>query len=70
MSDTASTTTVMAPSEQAAIRRLMDALGIERARQRLGVGRSTLERAAGGLTVRRGSAALLRLSLQLEEGQP
>jgi hypothetical protein len=44
---------------QERLRALMGAKGIVRAAQILGVCRHTLERAAGGLTVQRGSAAML-----------
>lgn len=52
--------TVTVPLDhQERLRALMGAKGIVRAAQILGVCRHTLERAAGGLTVQRGSASML-----------
>lgn len=42
---------------------LMEAKGIDHARQLLGISRHALERAAGGLTVQRGTVAYLTQKL-------
>ena len=67
------TVTVLAPTERAAITRRMRAHTIIRAAAILGVARHAMERAAGGLTIQRGTAALIRIALArlaAEEQQP
>ena len=57
------TTTILTSDEQAAVRAMMAAHGIRRAHVHLGVARHAMERAAGGLTIQRGTAALIREAL-------
>ena len=57
------TTTILSADEQAAVRAIMAANGIRRAHVHLGVARHAMERAAGGLTIQRGTAALIREAL-------
>ncbi len=57
------TTTILTADEQAAVQALMEAHGIRRAHVHLGVARHAMERAAGGLTIQRGTAALIRAAL-------
>ena len=56
------TLTIHERSELAALR--AKARGILRASALVGVSRDTYERAAGGLAIRRGSAALIRAALE------
>jgi hypothetical protein len=56
-------TVVIPTSNQERIRVLMKIKGVARSAELLGVCRHTLERAAGGLTVQRGSEALLAVKL-------
>jgi len=71
MPSVAHSTTILAPAEQARVRAIMTAHGIRRATAIVGVSRHAMERAAGGLTIQRGTAALLRaaLSLAAETGE-
>jgi hypothetical protein len=61
------TTTTLTPVERAAVTTLMRTHGIRRAHEILGVARHAMERAAGGLTVQRGTAALVRAALARTE---
>jgi hypothetical protein len=61
---------ILTVDEQAAVRAMMRTLGIRRAHVQLGVARHAMERAAGGLTVQRGTAALIRLALAAQESRP
>jgi hypothetical protein len=56
-------TTTLTRAERAAVTALMRAEGIRRAHLRLGIARHAMERAAGGLTIQRGTAALIRAAL-------
>jgi hypothetical protein len=56
--------------EIATLRRVVSAQGVVRAAQRLGISRGVLERALGGLGVRAGSGALVRLALAELARQP
>jgi hypothetical protein len=56
-------TLTLPATQQEKLRLLMQAKGVVRAAQIVGVCRHTLERAAGGLTVQRGSMALLEKKL-------
>jgi hypothetical protein len=60
---------VLTHDEQAAVRAVMRARGIRRAHLDLGVARHAMERAAGGLTIQRGTAALIRLALAAQKGR-
>ena len=51
--------TVMEPQHQARLKTLIDAQGTCQAARHLGLSRPALERAAGGLRIHRGTAALL-----------
>ena len=57
------TTTFLTPAEQAEVTAIMRTHGLRRAHERLGVARHAMERAAGGLTIQRGTAALIRAAL-------
>lgn len=61
------TTTTLTPAERAAVDTLMRTHGIRRAHEILGVARHAMERAAGGLTIQRGTAALVRTALARTE---
>jgi len=56
-------TVILAGAELTALRQLMTDVGIRRAHLSLGVCRHAMERAAGGLTIRRGTAALIHAAL-------
>ena len=45
--------------ERKRLQSMIDADGLEATRKRLGISRHAMERAAGGLTIQRGTAALL-----------
>lgn len=64
------TTTILTPAERAAVTAIMRTHGIRRAHELLGVARHAMERAAGGLTIQRGTAALLHLALAELARQP
>ena len=51
--------------------RLMEAVGVEQARRFIGISRHALERAAGGLTVQRGTVAYItqKLAERTAEGK-
>jgi hypothetical protein len=68
----AASTVILMDSERATLARLRtEGGGIWRACVRVGVSRDTYERAAGGLGVRRGSAALIRAALdRIERATP
>jgi hypothetical protein len=65
---------ILTPDEQSAVKAIMRAHGIRRAHLLVGVARHAMERAAGGLTIQRGTAALIRLALarfaHRQESQP
>ena len=52
-------TVILEKTEQERIRSVVKVLGVRRAHAALGVSRHAMERAAGGLTIQRGTAALL-----------
>ncbi|MGO9663693.1 MAG: hypothetical protein ACLP66_10325 [Polyangia bacterium] len=54
---------ILTPDEQSAVKAIMRAHGIRRAHMLLGVARHAMERAGGGLTIQRGTAALIRAAL-------
>jgi hypothetical protein len=58
-----SSTVTLADDELAALRQLMADVGIRKAHISLHICRHAMERAAGGLTIRRGTAALIRMAL-------
>jgi hypothetical protein len=57
-------TVILEKTEQAQIRSLVEAQGVRRAHAALGISRHAMERAAGGLTIQRGTAALLEQRLR------
>jgi hypothetical protein len=59
------TTTTLTPDEQAVVTAFMREHGIRRAHVYLGVARHAMERAAGGLSIQRGTAALIRAALSV-----
>ena len=65
------TTTILTADEQASVRAIIAAHGIRRAHVHLGVARHAMERAAGGLTIQRGTAALIRAVLaKIDRSKP
>lgn len=62
-------TTQLDPSEQAEVNAIKAAHGLKAAHKMLGIGRHSMERAAGGLTIQKGTAALIRLALNLRAAQ-
>jgi hypothetical protein len=55
---------VLPDAERKRLQSMIDADGLEATRKRLGISRHAMERAAGGLTIQRGTAALLEQQLQ------
>lgn len=58
-------TSTLTPAEVEALRGMVGRLGWVRASRAVGVSRHVVERAIGGLGIRRGSAALIRGALAL-----
>ena len=57
-------THTLPPDQRKRLQAMIDADGLEVTRAKLGISRHAMERAAGGLTIQRGTAALLGQQLQ------
>ena len=62
--------TLLNATERRVLRGLVERVGILEAVNRLRVGRESIARAVAGMPVRRGTVAILRASLESDEGNP